>query len=84
MNRLGFLILSILEQNEAVNSVSAMSLREIAESEDFGYRENTVFKKIKEFELSGFVLKGMKDGRADTFFITNDGLEALKGILTEN
>lgn len=84
MNRLGFLILSILKQNEAVNSVSAMSLREIAESEDFGYRENTVLKKIKEFELSGFVLKGMKDGRADTFFITNDGLEALKGILTEN
>ena len=84
INRLGFLILSIQKQNEAVNSVSAMSLREIAESEDFGYRENTVFKKIKEFELSGFVLKGMKDGRADTFFITNDGLEALKGILTEN
>lgn len=47
MNRLGFLILSILKQNEAVNSVSAMSLREIAESEDFGYRENTVFKKNK-------------------------------------
>ena len=84
MNRLGFLILSILKQNEAVNSVSAMSLREIAESEDFGYRENTVFKKIKEFESLGYVLKGMKDGRADTFFITDDGLETLKGILAEN
>ncbi len=80
MNRLGFLILSILEQNQAVSHVSAMSVNEILEAEDYGYRRNTIFKKIKEFETLGYVRKGLKDGRADTFYITDAGSTLLKGI----
>ena len=60
MNRLSFVILSILHQNSAVSNVTAMTLKEIMESEDYGYKLNTVFKKIKEFELSGYVCKGLK------------------------
>ena len=51
MNRLSFVILSILHQNSAVSNVTAMTLKEIMESEDYGYKLNTVFKKIKEFEF---------------------------------
>ena len=42
--------------------------------------ETNDFKKIKEFELSGYVCKGLKDGRADTFFITEKGCLALECI----
>lgn len=57
-----------------------MTLKEIVESEDSGYKSNTVSKKLKEFELSGYVCKGLKDGRADTFFITEKGCLALERI----
>lgn len=78
LNRLGFIVLSILKQNGAENRLSSMTLREIASAEDFGLKENTIFKKIKDFQASGYVGKGLKEGRADTFFITREGLEMLE------
>ena len=49
MNRLGFIVLSILSQNGATNKLSSMSVQEISDTEEFGYKPNTIFKKIKEF-----------------------------------
>ena len=78
MNRLGFVILSILRESKATGRLSSMTLKEIALAEDFGWKENTISKKIREFELSGYVGRGLKEGRAATYFITEDGLEWLE------
>ena len=80
MNRLGFLVLSILVKYEAVDKLSSMSVHEIAEMEDYGYRENTIYKKIKEFEESGYIGRGLPDGRAVTFYITAEGSRALEKV----
>lgn len=79
MNRLGFLILSILKKLEAINRLSSMTIKEIASVEDFEWKESTIFKKIKEFEQSGYVERGLKEGRAATFFITQKGIDYLDG-----
>ena len=78
MNRLGFIILSILRQEGATNKLSSMTVREIASAEEFGMKENTILKKIKDFEQSGYIGRGLKEGRADTFFITPAGCECLE------
>ena len=78
MNRLGFIILSILRQEGATNKLSSMTVREIASAEEFGIKENTIFKKIKDFEQSGYIGRGLKEGRADTFFITPEGCKCLE------
>lgn len=78
MNRLGFLILSVLSKNKAVDPLSAMTAREIAEAEEFGYKDNTLFKTISDFETKGFVAAGLKEGRAKTFYVTDRGGELLK------
>ena len=78
MNRLGFILLSILGQNGATNRFSAMTIREIASAEELGMKENTIFKKIKDFEKSGYIGRGLKEGRADTYFITPEGCECLE------
>lgn len=80
MNRLGFMILSILRSNGATNQVQSMTVREIASVEEFDMKENTVFKKLKGFEQSGFIGRGFKEGRADTFFITPEGCEYLERV----
>lgn len=77
LNRLGFIILSILKKSEATSRLSSMTVREIAGAEDFGLKENTIFKKIKDFEQSGYIDRGLKEGRADTYFITPQGCECL-------
>ena len=78
MNRLGFILLSILGQNGATNRFSAMTIREIASAEEVGMKENTIFKKVQDFEQSGYIGRGLKEGRANTFFITEDGLSYLE------
>lgn len=83
MNRLGFIVLSILRQNGATSRLSAMTVSEMAESEDLGYKPNTIFKKIKEFEEGGYIGRGLKEGRADTFFITEAGCSFLDREKTE-
>ena len=80
MNRLGFLVLSILRKAGANDKLSSMTVREITETEEeLGLKENTVFKKIKDFEQSGYIGRGLKEGRADTFYITEKGCEFLEG-----
>lgn len=78
MNRLGFVILSILRESKATGRLSSMTLKEIALAEDFGWKENTISKKIREFEQSGYVGRGLKEGRAATYYITREGLDCLE------
>lgn len=80
MNRLDVLILSILSRNEAFDKASAMTIKEIMDTEDFGYKENTIFKKLSSFEVLEYVALGYKEGRAKTFYITDKGRELLKGV----
>lgn len=78
MNRLGFLVLSVLVRNEANSNASAMTAIEVSETEYFGYKSNTIFKKFTELEKKGYVAQGYKDGKAKTFYITEQGKEVLK------
>lgn len=77
MNRLGFIILSILKRSKATDRLSSMTIREIAYTEDLGLKENTIFKKIRDFEKAGYISRGLKEGRAETYFITPEGCECL-------
>ena len=78
MNRLGFLVLSVLLTNGADNRMAAMSLKEIMQTEDLDVKENTLFKKLLDYEIQEYVKKGIKDGRANTFYITDAGKEFLE------
>ena len=78
MNRLGFLVLSILSRYEAFGKASAMTIKEITDAENLGYKGNTVYKKMTEFEMAGYVAHGYQEGRARTFYITEKGKEFLE------
>lgn len=78
VNRLGFLVLSVLLANNADNRMAAMSLKEIMQTEDLDVKENTLFKKLRDYEIQEYVKKGIKDGRANTFYITDAGKEFLE------
>jgi hypothetical protein len=40
-------------------------------------KPNTIHKKIKELESSGFVCEGVKSGRANTYYLTSAGAATL-------
>lgn len=80
MNKVGLIILLVLDGNSAVNKISAMPLKEIAKSEDFGCKENTLFKQISGFRKDGYVDTGLKDGHASTYYLTKKGLEFVQKV----
>ena len=73
MDRAGFILLSVLEKSGASGRLSSMTVREIAQEEELGIGGNTIYKKLRAFELSGLVSRGLKEGRAATFFLTGEG-----------
>lgn len=83
MNRLGFIMLSILMEKKATSRLSSMTVRELSLAEDFGVKENTLFKKAREFEKRGFIGRGLKEGRAATFYITAAGSAFLEELRYE-
>jgi DNA-binding PadR family transcriptional regulator len=78
LNLLGFWILSILKHQKATVKVNGMTFYDIAATEDLGCKENTIYKQLKQFVASGYVALGVKDGRANTYYITKSGLEYLR------
>ena len=78
MDRLGFMILSILRKNKVINRISSMTIKEIAYSESFGWKENTIFKKLKKFEKFGYINRGLQEGHAHSYFITPEGCKWLE------
>lgn len=78
LDRLGFIILSVLRTNGATNTISSMSVYEIMQAENFSQKGNTIYKKMKGFEQSGYIRRGLKEGRAATFYITPEGCDLLE------
>jgi len=78
MDRSGFILLSVLERSGALGRVTSMTVGEIAQEEDLGIGGNTIYKKLRAFEQSGLVGRGLKEGRAATFFLTGEGRRRLE------
>lgn len=78
MDRSGFILLSVLERSGALGRASSMTVGEIAQEEEFGIGENTIYKKLRAFEQSGLVGRGLKEGRAGTYYITQEGRGRLR------
>ena len=73
MDRLGIITLNVLNANEAFGAMSAMSAYEIADELHSAYKPGSVYKHLTKFEKLGLVKAGFKDGKANTYFITEEG-----------
>ena len=78
MNRLRILILSVLSKEKVVSSASAISAYEIEEQLNSVYRADTIYKNLIVLKNFGYVNAGYKDGKANTYYITQKGQDALE------
>lgn len=77
-NILGFLILSIINNQDATGKLNGMTIKDIADAEQLGCMDNTIYKQLKQFIDTGYVAVGFKDGHANTYYITELGKEYLR------
>lgn len=78
MNLLGFWILSILYDQEANTRLKGMTVNDIDATENLGCEKNTIYKQLHQFIVGGYVALGIKDGHANTYYITNNGVVYLR------
>ena len=79
MNRIQFIILSSLVSESADNNVNAMSIKEIIENlHSLEHTYNSIYKHTKALLAAGYVAAGLPIGNSKTYYITQDGKDALK------
>lgn len=83
LNRIQYVILSILKKNKADSPMLSMSCNEIAEIEKYD-KPSTIYKHIRILENLGYVERGAKIERATGYIITATGLKILPDNITEN
>lgn len=79
MNRIQFIILSCLVSDNADSNINAMSTKEIMESlQSLEYTYNSFYKHAQTLLTAGYVAAGLPVGNSKTYYITQDGKDALE------
>ena len=79
MDRLDIWIVSVLEYNGADNYLVAMSIGEILQEEHDTTRIS-LYKHLKKLVKKNYVANGPRDNKADSYYITGKGQEALVDV----
>lgn len=75
--RTQYVIMRILRTNKATNYIRAMTVTELSEQEGRN-KPNTLYKHIRILQKKKLVESGIKVERANSYFISEPGLELLK------
>lgn len=75
--RTQYVIMKILRTKKATNYIRGMTLAEISENEGRN-KPNTLYKHIKILQNRGLIKSGAKAERANSFFLSDSGMELLK------
>ena len=84
-----YLILNILYSNGAKSKLYALSQKDIIEALEADgekWSERTIYNKIRELSKNRYILDGLRQGNAKTFYISNAGINWMKDVegATEN
>jgi predicted transcriptional regulator len=55
-----------------------MTVQELKDAEELDYKDNTFYKQLRQFVLDGLVGQGAKDGKSNTYYITEKGISDLE------
>ncbi|MDE6181613.1 MAG: hypothetical protein K2F59_00220 [Eubacteriales bacterium] len=78
ISQLDLIILKELEENEKISYIKSQTIYEFKISKVVN--SNAIYKRIIKLEKLRYIEKGLKDGKKNTYFITNLGIERLKNI----
>ena len=79
LNRFEYLILATLYSSDCKNCFKGMTISEILEASEgcLGARM-TVYKKLRKLVDAGYIAKGILDNHADTFYLTEKGIDIVE------
>ena len=81
MNRIQLIILSILSKVEAKNPATSVSINYIIKFVQLGKSYSTIYREINLLLYNNYISQGVKDGKFNTYYINQNGIEKLKEML---
>ena len=81
MNRIQLIMLSILSKVEAKNPATSVNIDYIMKSVPLGKSYSTIYREINLLCYHNYISVGVKDGKFNTYYINQNGIEKLKEML---
>lgn len=78
ISKIDLIILKDLLANQKVSFTNSKPMYELKILE--ALKQNTVYKRLQYLEKIGFIEKGLKDGKKNTYYITDLGISELEKI----
>lgn len=81
MNRIQLIILSILSKTQANNPATSISINYIMNVTPLGKSYSTIYREVNLLNYNNYISEGVKDGKFNTYYINQNGIEKLKEML---
>ena len=79
ISRLEFLIVLSLHKCEATSPIKAVTISEIQGYCPIKQSYSTFYRAIKSLHKHNCIIYGLKDGKNDTYYLSNIGIDLIKG-----
>lgn len=85
MTRLGIGVLDYLDDLGINSAIKAKTIYELLSDDSIArkFSQSNLYRTLQMLLVSGYVRYGLKSGRADTYFITEKGINYLNDIIKE-
>lgn len=79
ISRLEFLITFSLQKCGATTPIKAVTINELKDYCPMQQSYSTFYRAIKSLYKNNYILYGLKDGKNDTYYLSQTGIDLIKG-----
>ena len=79
ISRLEFLIIFSLQKCGATTPIKAVTINELQNYCPMKQSYSTFYRAVKSLCKNNYILYGLKDGKNDTYYLSQTGIDLIKG-----
>lgn len=80
LSKIDIIILKDLENKNKTNFLKSISLKELIVYQNSLIKTNSIYKRLNSLKNQGLVQLGAKDGKMNTYYITELGIQILNKL----
>ena len=80
LSKIDIIILKDLENKNKTNFLKSISLKELIVYKNNLIKTNSIYKRLNNLKNQGLVQLGAKDGKMNTYYITELGIQILNKL----
>lgn len=78
INRADYIIIQQLYKNNCTSYFNSMTITELFDTDKMKCTRMTIYRKLQKLVKQGYLVKGIKDDHADTYYLTENAIRICK------